>query len=205
MRKETLRSIRSSSRARTSERGFALIAAIALSVLYFALMELMLIDSSRELAEARRFRARIVAIFAILTSEMRAHQKRLPINFMRHPQISAVVSRMRRDVQDGFGSDPYKPNFDGYSMAEDKVIIVETVQPNGGVQTIIWDLREDGVARRRAYNVGLVTEWIARGLPAIFDIDAVDIPGRPYGVRFTATDSEGRLAIDQILQPRGHN
>jgi type II secretory pathway component PulK len=62
MRGDALRSIRSCSRARTSsERGFALIAAIALAILYFALIELMLIESSRELAEARRFRARVVA------------------------------------------------------------------------------------------------------------------------------------------------
>lgn len=57
-----MRSIRSSSRARTSnERGFALIAAIVLAILYVALIELLLIDSARELAEARRFRARVVA------------------------------------------------------------------------------------------------------------------------------------------------
>lgn len=56
-----MRSIRSFSRARTSERGFALIWAIGLALLFFLLIELMLIDSSRELAEARRFRARIVA------------------------------------------------------------------------------------------------------------------------------------------------
>ena len=50
------------SRARTnSQRGFALIAAIALAILYFALIELLLIDSARQLAEARRFRARVVA------------------------------------------------------------------------------------------------------------------------------------------------
>jgi hypothetical protein len=35
--------------------------AIVLAVLYFALVELVLLDSQRELAEARRFRARIVA------------------------------------------------------------------------------------------------------------------------------------------------
>lgn len=35
--------------------------AITLAVLYFGLVELMLLDSSRELAAARRFRARIVA------------------------------------------------------------------------------------------------------------------------------------------------
>lgn len=38
-----------------------LIAAIALAILYFALMELMLIDSSRALREAQRFRSRVVA------------------------------------------------------------------------------------------------------------------------------------------------
>ena len=35
--------------------------AIVVAVLYFGLVELMLIDSARELGEARRFRARIVA------------------------------------------------------------------------------------------------------------------------------------------------
>ena len=58
---EKLRSIRSCSRARTTERGFALAIALILAVLYFGLIELLMIDSSRELAAARRFRARIVA------------------------------------------------------------------------------------------------------------------------------------------------
>ena len=35
--------------------------AIVLAVLYFGLIELLLLDSQRELGEARRFRARIVA------------------------------------------------------------------------------------------------------------------------------------------------
>jgi len=50
------------SRARTSsQRGYVLISAVALAVLYFALMQLMLIDSTRALREAQRFRSRIVA------------------------------------------------------------------------------------------------------------------------------------------------
>lgn len=54
--------MRSSYRGRTNrERGYVLISAIALAVLYFALMELMLIDSSRALREAQRFRSRIQA------------------------------------------------------------------------------------------------------------------------------------------------
>jgi hypothetical protein len=52
---------RSSFLARTHERGYVLIAAIALAILYFALMELMLIDSSMALREAQRFRSRVVA------------------------------------------------------------------------------------------------------------------------------------------------
>lgn len=59
---DVLQSIRFFSRARAnSQRGFALISAMVLAVLYIGLVELMLIDSSRELAEARRFRARVVA------------------------------------------------------------------------------------------------------------------------------------------------
>ena len=54
-------STRSSFRARTRERGYVLITAIVLAVLYFALMELMLIDSSRAQREAQRFRSKVIA------------------------------------------------------------------------------------------------------------------------------------------------
>ena len=57
-----MRSIRSFFRGRTTERGYVLVSAIVVAILYFALMELMLIDSSRALREAQRFRARIVAV-----------------------------------------------------------------------------------------------------------------------------------------------
>ena len=56
------RSIKSCNRARTNERGFALAMALIIATLYFGLVGLMLFDAQRELAEARRFRARIVAL-----------------------------------------------------------------------------------------------------------------------------------------------
>lgn len=57
-----MRSTRSCSRARRSrQHGYALISALVLAILYFAMVELLLLDSARELAEARRFRARIIA------------------------------------------------------------------------------------------------------------------------------------------------
>lgn len=66
---------RSCSRARTAERGFVLLAAIVLAVLYFGLMELLLLDSARELKEAQRFRARVVAaVVAENAAELAAEQ-----------------------------------------------------------------------------------------------------------------------------------
>ncbi len=56
-----MRSIRFFNRDRTTERGFVLVAALTMALLYFALMELLLLDSSRALGEAQRFRSRIVA------------------------------------------------------------------------------------------------------------------------------------------------
>jgi len=44
-----------------SQRGFVLVMALVLSFLYFALMTLILVDCTRALHEANRFRARIVA------------------------------------------------------------------------------------------------------------------------------------------------
>ena len=55
------------------QRGFVLAAALALAVLYFLLMELILIDSSRALAEAQRFRSRtVVAALAENGAELAA-------------------------------------------------------------------------------------------------------------------------------------
>ena len=49
--------------------------AVVVAVLYFALIELLLLDSQRELAEARRFRARVVAeTLAESAAELAAHQ-----------------------------------------------------------------------------------------------------------------------------------
>lgn len=62
MHRDNLRSTRSSSHARTdSQRGFALIAAMVLAILYFALMELMMIDATRALQEAQRFKEKVIA------------------------------------------------------------------------------------------------------------------------------------------------
>jgi prepilin-type N-terminal cleavage/methylation domain-containing protein len=145
-----------------------------------------------------------------LTSEMRAYEKKLPVNFLRHPQVISVIARMRRDVLDvlPFSGKLYLPNHDGYVNGP-KTLIMQTILPTGNLQIVVWDLTEPGVAKRISYNVGEKSEWIARGLPPEFtadvEFDAVEFPGRPYGVRIKAKDGNGKLAIDQILQPRTHD
>lgn len=153
-----------------------------------------------------------LAIAFTLTSEMRGWERRLPVNFMRNPQIISVIARMRRDVLDvhlppGENKEIYLHDFKGYVNGS-KTLIIETELPSG-LQTIIWELSEAGVARRISYNVGVPTVWIARGVPIEFSLgvkfEAVKFEGRPYGVRLRAKDSNGQLAIDQILQPRAHD
>lgn len=47
--------------SRRTERGFVLATALLIAVLYFALMELMLLDSTRAFQDARRFRSHVMA------------------------------------------------------------------------------------------------------------------------------------------------
>jgi prepilin-type N-terminal cleavage/methylation domain-containing protein len=152
----------------------------------------------------------IIVIFAILTNEMKSTSKRLPVNFMKHPQISAVMARMRRDILDGHGSNPFEPERTyGYTQTP-KTLVLETmtVDGSGGVETVVWDFREKGVVRRRSFNLGQEKQWVANGVPPEFKVefDAEDLPGRgPWAVRVKARDQEGRVAIDQIFQPRAHD
>lgn len=148
-----------------------------------------------------------LAIAFALTAEMRRYEKRLPVNFMRHPQIISVIARMRRDlldVQISANKVLYVPEHDGYVNGP-KTLIIEAGLTTGS-QIVVWDFSEPGVVRRVSYNVGVKSEWVARGVPPEFspEIDSVKFAGRPYGVRLIAKDSNGRIAIDQILQPRAY-
>lgn len=145
-------------------------------------------------------------IVTTLTLEMRGNEKRYPVNYMQHPQVIAVLSRMRRDVLDAFGSNPYPGStIDGKYSQSPKTLIVQTIV-GGGSQIVVWDFSTKGEAHRVSYNVGVATEWVARGLPPDFEgtFDAVETPGHPFGVRVLAFDKNKKLAIDQYLQPRAH-
>jgi hypothetical protein len=145
------------------------------------------------------------AVLFTLTAEMRFYEKRLPINMHKNPQVISVLARMRRDVLDASSRQPYEKSYGEYTSS-DKVLIVETMMPNGGQQTVIWDFRTPREVRRRAYNVGIAEDWVSRGLPVDFsnvEIDAVKTgTNSAWATRIQARDEKGRLAIDTILQPR---
>jgi prepilin-type N-terminal cleavage/methylation domain-containing protein len=144
-------------------------------------------------------------IILSLTTEMYSYERKLRIDFYRHPQIIAVVARMRRDVLDAFGSDPYKDSYDGYTNSS-KTLIIETLTESGGTQIVVWDFSAPEVVVRRAYNVGAVREWKARGVPPEFSagvsIDDAPNPKGAAGVHLQALDKNGRIALDQIFLPR---
>lgn len=146
----------------------------------------------------------VFAILLGLTKEIRGHERRYPVNMMTHPQTNAVLTRLRRDVLDAYGSNPYA-DWNGYSSDGERMLVIESLQPNGGVQHIVWDFGTPGTARRLAFNVGNVaSDWRAHGIPEL-KITTVDADTRhAYGVQITAADEGGRLAIDQIYQPRTH-
>lgn len=151
-----------------------------------------------------------LAIAFTLTAEMRKWEKRLPVNYMRNPQIISVIARMRRDVLDAqippSQDTIYVNDHDGYVNGL-KTLIMQTQLPSG-LQIVVWDLSESGVVRRVSYNVGVKSEWVARGVPPDFsngaEFDSVQFAGRVDAVRLIAKDSNGRIAIDQILQPRAY-
>lgn len=141
-------------------------------------------------------------IIVLLTADMNAWQKRMPVHFMAHPQVTSVLSRLRKDVLDA--TNPYYPAVYGsYSQTPDTLILY-TLQESGFAQTVVWDFSGTGEVRRRAFSAGSeVSAWVARGVPK-FRVTSYEIPDRPPSVRIQAVDAKGQLAIDQVLQPRPH-
>jgi prepilin-type N-terminal cleavage/methylation domain-containing protein len=137
----------------------------------------------------------------LMTAELDANRKRNPVNFMTHPQVSAVVSRLRRDVED---SQSYPSDVDKYEQGP-KTLIVEVLAEDGTLEKIVWDFTKAGQVHRLTFRVGALTsQWDAYGLPDFgAQVDAYPIAGQ-YATRIQAVDEKGQLAIDQLFTPRKH-
>lgn len=146
-------------------------------------------------------------ILTVLMLEMSKQEKRFPVNFMQHPQVIAVLGRIKRDVQDGYGENPYDPERPPAEYSQGPQTLILQKMEDKRLLVVVWDFRTPGEVTRVSYNVGVPTRWVARGLPPDFSVEikSEEIPGHPFGTRIQARDKNGKLSIDQILQPRAHD
>lgn len=155
-----------------------------------------------ELVVAMTILGTLILIVTILTSEMQKYEKRLPVNYMLHPQVSSVVARLRRDVTSACCN--YYPSAIGSWSQSPTTLIVYSLLPGGTAQTVVWDFSVPGEVHRRAFTGNVeMSRWSAHGLPR-FEVGDFPLPNSPDSVRIRAFDSGGNLAIDQIFQPRPH-
>jgi prepilin-type N-terminal cleavage/methylation domain-containing protein len=140
----------------------------------------------------------IIWIVVLFENEMMRFQRTMPINYMGHPEVVTVVARLRKDIVDAYR---YPDKYAGYEQTP-KTLILETLLTTGS-QTVVWDFRDSGVAKRSSYNVGSRTDWVAKGVPD-FSVDSFMMPNGEVATRITAYDSNKALAIDQVYQPRPH-
>jgi prepilin-type N-terminal cleavage/methylation domain-containing protein len=159
----------------------------------------------------------VLAIFGIflfivvtLTAEMKRQEKKYPVNFLGHPEVNAVLARIRRDVAD---TTAYYPEYAGVA-ASPAVLWVDTITEAGTSEVVMYDFRTPGEVHRRVYNSaqGLVSEWVAHNVP-VFTCLQLDPDMPPYlphgsnGIELMAVDvstKPPRLAIDEIIIPRPH-
>ena len=139
-------------------------------------------------------------IITIVTAEMHSNEKRYPINFMAHPEVSSVMARMRKDVVDTMY---YPAEFQTYKQTP-KTLILYTLTKEGAAKTVVWDFMTPGEVHRKEFTAQqLSTEWVSRGLPD-FAISSYSLPSGQDAVRISALDEKKRLSIDEILVPRPH-
>ena len=140
-------------------------------------------------------------IVVVLTAEMRANEKRYPINYMAHPEVSSVMARIRKDI---FDTKYYPATFQDYQQTP-RTLILYTLQQSGFGETVVYDFRATGDVHRKSFNASQLTgDWVAHGVPQ-FSIDTFTLPSGQDAVRIRATDEQNRLAIDEIFVPRPHD
>lgn len=136
-----------------------------------------------------------------LTMELHKRERELRIDFHQHPQLMAVLARVRHDVVDAVAENPYADPYRGYKNTS-QTLVIETLSGVGGSQKVVWDFTTPGLVVRRMYNVGAERVWAARGVALTWNIEPVANPTGNFGVRLTAVDKYGHTSVDQTYFPR---
>jgi prepilin-type N-terminal cleavage/methylation domain-containing protein len=141
----------------------------------------------------------IVVMLASVARDNRKLEQDFKVELLAHPSVSAVVSRIRRDVIDAVD---YGDPFSEYAQS-DKILILRTAGAHGS-GAIVWDLREPNSVRRIEFHgEKIVAEWQARQTLR-FEIDSWLRSGTsaPYYVRLLGYDTNDNLIVDQLFVPR---
>jgi len=154
-----------------------------------------------------------LAIFGILLLVLTSLEKqfvemelRSRANLMKHPDASAVISRIRKDILDSAGY----PEMHMDLKQSPEVLLLSSKDAEGQAQVIVYDFRTGTIARRMTYRgEELTSEWTARGVPR-YRIESFEMPDGGVAVRLQAFDfvrtktggENERLVLDQITEPR---
>lgn len=159
------------------ERGFTMIEmVVALAV--FGILILVSVEIEQEL-----FRA----------------EKTQVVDFFSHPELDAIVVRLRADVLDSTGY----PASAGTWRQSPKTLLLSI--PAGNAATIVaWDFSHAGEARRlELHGSTEAASWVARGTPS-FEISSVTMPDGTVAVHLVGTSSDGERIVDRVFAPRAH-
>lgn len=140
----------------------------------------------------------LILIMAFLEHQLAEVERRVELDWFTHPELLAVVSRVRSDVLE---SESVLGSFGEWS--EDASTLILSMGGEGsGRRVVIYDFSEPGIARRYEFGgSSLDTTWTANGVPR-FEVGAYLFDSTGSGVALRATDQEGRLVIDRIFVPR---
>ncbi len=141
-----------------------------------------------------------VLILVSLQSEMLRFERSIRLKTHDHPDLQSLVARVRRDVYDSVS---YPLAFDTYSQSP-TTLIVSQVEPDGTVETIVYDFSKAKFVTRSLFRGPVLAEtWKAGGLPE-FRVASFDMPEGMVGVRLTARNEKGETIVDRVFQPRVH-
>ena len=153
--------------------------------------------SAMEMVVALAIFSVLLLVLVGLQGEFMRFDRQVRLDYLTHPEPSGVLARLRKDTLDSTG---YPKAYEEWSQSPSTLLL--RVPEKDATHVVVWDFSEAGKAVRREFADGeQVMQWTANGVPE-FRVEAFEMPGKGSAVRVTAYDTQGRLAIDQIIQPR---
>lgn len=141
----------------------------------------------------------LMLVLAGLDREFLRFDRQMRVQFFLHPEPMGVLARVRRDVLDSRG---YPESFRSWSQSPSQLLLYVADANTHKLRIVVYDFSEAGLARRLAFEgEDQVSDWRARGVPK-FSVGSYDMPRGGTAVRLKAYDEKGRLAVDQIIEPR---